>query len=81
MSDNIIFTATSNLLGHNKIEVQAIDAPNTIVEGTFMVSVTGADSGVTKSLVLSSNEIRALRDSLTQALADAEIEDIMRLLD
>ena len=81
MSDNIIFSATSNALGYTKIQVSTIDAPSSILDNTFMVQAVeeGAHRAII-SILLSRNEIHALRDALTEAIKQAEIDDIMQLL-
>ena len=81
MSDNIIFSATSNLFGYNKIQVEAIEAEQSIMDGTFLVqAVERGDHQAIISIVLSRNEARELRDALTEALRQMEITDIVRLL-
>lgn len=79
MSENTIFRAASNLLGHNEIRIDVIDAPQSIVDGAFLVEATPAYEPPV-SIVLSRLEIRELRDSLTKALQEMEITDIVRLL-
>lgn len=81
MSDNIIFTATSNLLGYSKIQVTAVEAEHSILDGAFLVqTVEEGEHRAVISNLLSRNEARALRDALTKALEQMEITDIVRLL-
>lgn len=78
MSENIIFSATSNVLGDTKFRVLTVEAPHSILEGCFIVESLSLSVGV--SHVLSRNEIRELRDALSSALTEMEITDIVRLL-
>lgn len=79
MSENTIFRAASNLLGNNEIRIDVIDAPQSIVEGAFLVQATPAYEPPI-SILLSRLEVRMLVEACSAALQEMEITDIVRLL-
>lgn len=80
MSENLVFKATDNINGGNEFRVFELDVA--ALPGTFILQSV-KKSGVFEcvSILLSRNEIEALRDALAASLAEQDFRDIQRLLD
>lgn len=76
MSENPVFKATDNINGGNDFRVFALDVA--ALPDVFLLKSDNGKDGSTVSILLSSNEIRQLRDALTMALEIKEISDLLR---